>query len=87
MSTVRLQVAPRVGVDNPGGSRLAAAAFISLWRALTGMQRRVQPHAMSAAEEAQAVRDMAMEVQRTDPRFAADLFAAADRHELLHGIG
>jgi hypothetical protein len=86
MSTIRLQVAPRVGVDNPRGSRLAAAAFISIWRALKGMQTRVEPHAMSAAQEAQAVREMAMEVQRTDPRFAADLFAAADRHELLHGI-
>jgi hypothetical protein len=29
---------------------------------------------------------MAWELQRTDPRFAAELFAAADRHERLHGV-
>lgn len=33
------------------------------------------------AAEAAAVRDMAYRVQRTDPSYAADLMAAADRHE------
>jgi hypothetical protein len=32
-----------------------------------------------------AVRELAYQHLRTDPRFAADLFAAADRHELLAG--
>jgi hypothetical protein len=40
----------------------------------------------SPTQEAQEVRDMAYEVQRMDPRFAAELFAAADRHEQLHGV-
>jgi len=34
-----------------------------------------------AAHEAQAVREMARSYARTDPSFAADLYAAADRHE------
>ena len=37
-----------------------------------------------AALEAQAVRDMARSYAKTDPSFAADLYAAADRHEALN---
>ena len=39
----------------------------------------------AAAREAQAVRDMANTYTNTDPGFAADLFAAAARHEGLNG--
>ena len=39
--------------------------------------------AEEATRQAQAVRDMARAYQRTDPGFAADLFAAAARHEGL----
>ena len=35
-----------------------------------------------AAREAQAVRDLARSYAKTDPGFAADLYAAASRHEL-----
>ncbi len=34
-------------------------------------------------EEATAVRRLADEMRGQDPRFAADLYAAADRHELV----
>ena len=37
-----------------------------------------------AAREAQAVRNMARSYLRTQPGFAADLAAAADRHERQH---
>ena len=37
-----------------------------------------------AAREAQEVREMARTYLRTQPGFAADLAAAADRHELQH---
>lgn len=37
------------------------------------------------AAEAAEVRAMAQALLRKDPRFAADLFAAADRHEIEHG--
>ena len=36
---------------------------------------------MTRAQEASATREFAVRFFRTDPRFAADLCAAADRHE------
>ena len=39
----------------------------------------------SAALEAQRVRELAHTYAKTDPGFAADLYAAAARHEGLHG--
>jgi hypothetical protein len=36
----------------------------------------------SATQEAAAVRALADHYQRSDPSFAADLYAAADRHEI-----
>ena len=38
-----------------------------------------------ASQEAQQVRDMAKAYSKTDPGFASDLYAAAARHESLHG--
>ena len=38
-----------------------------------------------ASLEAQKVRDMAYSYSKTDPGFASDLYAAAARHEGLHG--
>ena len=38
-----------------------------------------------ASQEAQKVRDMAYSYSKTDPGFASDLYAAAARHEGLHG--
>lgn len=38
-----------------------------------------------ASHEAQKVRDMAYSYSKTDPGFASDLYAAAARHEGLHG--
>lgn len=87
MTTIRLQVAPRVGPANPRGARLGAAVFVALWRALEWLGRRATPTAKSAAEEAQAVREMAHGWRQADPRFAAELYAAADRHERVHGAG
>jgi hypothetical protein len=88
MSTVHLQVAPRVGPVYPLGARLAATLFLAANRALAALARFFRPappRAKSPAEEAQAVREMALEYLRLDPRFAADLMAAADRHERLYG--
>jgi hypothetical protein len=39
--------------------------------------------ARNPVEEAAAVRAMADGIRVSDPRFAADLYAAADRHEAL----
>ena len=38
----------------------------------------------SAAREAAQVRELAYAYSKTDPGFAADLYAAAARHEALH---
>ncbi|MBC8056534.1 MAG: hypothetical protein H7Y61_08145 [Rhizobiales bacterium] len=40
--------------------------------------------AQAAAAEAQNVRNLAHSYAKTDPGFAADLYAAAARHEGLH---
>jgi hypothetical protein len=53
---------------------------------LSTLQRKAvaagQPSAFEAAER---LRERAQEYLKTDPGFAADLFAAADRHEWEHG--
>ena len=41
---------------------------------------------MTRAQEAAAVRECALRFSRTDPRFAADLCAAADRHEIGENV-
>lgn len=41
------------------------------------------PPPRDRVREAAELRTWAANVQRTDPRFAADLFAAADRHEIM----
>ncbi len=40
------------------------------------------PRKLTRFEEAEQVRAMAMDLLDSDPAFAQDLFAAADRHEL-----
>ena len=85
MSTIHLQVASPVTPDNPRGARAAAAVFVALWRLAVGVIRAASTRSQSVAQEAHAVREMALQYQKVDPRFAADLMAAADRHERLHG--
>jgi hypothetical protein len=86
MTTIRIQVAPRVGPANPRGARVAAALVIALWRFFAALGRKAEPRPRTPAQEAHDVRELALTHQATDPRFAAELFAAADRHERLHGV-
>jgi len=58
-----------------GAGRVLRSVAIATTRFIGGLRR------LSLAEEANEVREMASHYQRTDPNFAADLFAAADRHE------
>jgi hypothetical protein len=87
-TTVHLQVAPRVGPAYPRGSRLAATLWLALRRALARPQPAPTQRTagQTAQEEARAVRELALTYRAADPAFAADLLAAADRHERLHGI-
>lgn len=57
------------------GRHLAAA----LW--YTAFAPASVSTAKTAYEEAEELRSFAATLQRTDPEFARDLFAAADRHE------
>ncbi len=90
MTTINIQVAPRVGPANPRGAQVIAWLFLAVGRGLHALFSRRAPVAEPArnpAQEAQAVRELARQHQFADPRFAADLYAAADRHERLHGAG
>lgn len=65
------------------GSQLRAAR--AALKHLLGWLRRAKPAPvgpMTRAQEAAAVRECALRFSRTDPGFAADLCAAADRHEI-----
>ena len=86
MTTIHLQVAPRVGPTMPRGARFAADAMLYLARAWQGLFTVVPPAPATPEAEARAVRELALQYQQTDPNFAADLMAAADRHERLHGL-
>ena len=74
------------------GARLLGRAGRAVWRALEAEGRRramrdLQRHGLSlAAFEAAKVRELADQHERADPRFAAELRAAAARHETLHGV-
>ncbi len=64
-------------IATPRGARVAAALFVRLLGWTVGKPAR---RPLTRAEEAAKVREMGFRVQATDPGFAADLFAAADRH-------
>ncbi|HWH81217.1 MAG TPA: hypothetical protein VNU71_03160 [Burkholderiaceae bacterium] len=63
-------------------SRFAHHALALLTGLFSASAARASTHA--AALEAQRVRDLAQTYAKTDPGFAADLYAAAARHESLH---
>lgn len=52
---------------------------VALWR--TAFASAAPSVAKTAFDEAEELRSFAATLQRTDPEFARDLFAAADRHE------
>ena len=59
-------------------SHLVAAVSATLFKT-------AEPRALTVFEEAEQVRKMAEAFADNDRGFAADLFAAADRHELANG--
>ncbi|MCA0244675.1 MAG: hypothetical protein LCI02_28030 [Proteobacteria bacterium] len=63
----------------PRGSSIAAA----LYAALAALFERRPPSRAKLLKEAASVRALAASMQDSDPGFAADLRAAADRHEAL----
>jgi hypothetical protein len=70
----------------PRGARVAGDVFTAFLRLVGGLfsastSARVR---RTRADEAADVREMAARWERTDPGFAADLYAAAARHEGLN---
>ena len=62
------------------------APLQSAWRQAATAAKRVFNRApRTAAQEARHVRDLAA-TMAGDPRIVAELYAAADRHERLHGV-
>ncbi len=59
------------------GTTRFGASLLQALRRPTRAHRR-----LSLLEEANQVRELAARMQATDPGFAQDLFAAANRHEL-----
>jgi hypothetical protein len=72
-------------VPAPRGAEWAARGAVAVWRLLShwAAGRRAEPSSATheAMRAAAAVRAMAQRYAATDPGFAADLRAAADRHE------
>lgn len=62
------------------GVRIASKLFVAAWQGVASLFA-VAPRALTRAQEAAEVREMARRLQATDPGFASDLIAAADRHE------
>jgi hypothetical protein len=62
----------------PRGAQLMALLYDAIERALRRIEARRA--ARTRAAEADSVRRYARSVQDSDPSFAADLYAAADRH-------
>ena len=70
-------------VQSPRAAAVAARLFLSLLEMFEqkAMQRSERSQARIRAKEAAELRAYATQLQSQDPRFAADLLAAADRHQ------
>ncbi len=81
MTTITVNTPAKV--NEPRGAALAARWFAGMlkWLETSTAQRDLDRVLKSRSAEAARVRMHAQEMLAHDPRFAADLFAAADRHE------
>lgn len=81
MTTITVNTPAKIAV--PRGSRVAAVWFGRLLTRLGDMaEKRAERRAVAnRMREASEVRAYAQFVMSQDPRFAADLISAADRHE------
>lgn len=70
-------------IAEPRGARIAVEAVLALCEAVAALRRGLARHRAyrSRAAEAAQVRAIARETACHDPRVAAELYAAADRHE------
>lgn len=70
-------------IAEPRGARVAVEAVLALREAVAALRRGLARHRAYRGRVAEAaqVRAMAGEIAGHDPRVAAELYAAADRHE------
>lgn len=80
MTTLTTMTTMLMGTLSPGG------ALWSRWRQAWRSRAEPPSRQRSAAEEAAKLRAFADSYRRSDPGFASDLFAAADRHERDAGL-
>ncbi len=82
MTTVTVHTPAQV--VEPRGARAAVAAVLALRQAWASLRAGLAQHRAyrSRVAEAAKVRAMANQMARHDPRVAAEMYAAADRHEL-----
>lgn len=83
MTTVSINTPHTAGV--PFGAKLAAEYFMRTLNWFTTPAKPARSRTLDEASrigEAARVRRLAQSVMADDPRFASDLFAAADRHEI-----
>lgn len=78
--TLPSSVQPTVGASLQALLAAGQALAVALWQAALGTKSAT---AKTAYQEAEELRTYAAQIQSTDPEFANDLFAAADRHEGL----
>lgn len=81
MTTITVNAPAKVSA--PRGANFAATLFSALlrWFETKAEHRAERLEQASRQAESARVRLYAQEMLAQDPRFAADLFAAADRHE------
>ena len=78
--TLPASTQPTVGASLQALLVAGQALAVAVWQAAFGAQSVA---AKTAYQEAEELRTYAAQIQSTDPEFANDLFAAADRHEGL----
>lgn len=76
MSSTTFVTPAQAPLTAPRGARWAAEIVVRVWRVVA--RALATPPART---DVASLRRYAASLQASDPRFAADLFAAADRHE------
>jgi hypothetical protein len=79
-TTISLQVS-----QARSAPRLAALLGELFASAIALISRPAAPAPRYPSREAARVRAMAHRYESADPRFASELYAAADRHEMMYG--
>ncbi|WP_372662982.1 hypothetical protein [Hydrogenophaga sp.] len=69
----------------PSWAAQVLARVSALWTQRTRRTAAALSLPLTPFEEAEQLRAMANDLLDSDPRFAQDLYAAADRHEIEHG--